>query len=313
MNYPKEDIDYFVSQLSLVKYGTGSLGTFFLNFLMADSPFYEKLKTIGEFGRSPNAEWRSVTYNNEVYCDNVYLEHWPSLCKQKPKVQDFLFLRHLVFNQYIDNIMKRDAREFYNSTTRWPNLRQKITPDDIPHDAKVRILLPYIKCHDDSNLIIDEIDELNLKQKIYCFFPPSKKWIQHVLTIHKHVIADKINSNASIDFIDCLLNKNSYKEYLRNWTTNLNLSNYVKIDMYDLILDPTKFNSSLDYLKNNIKDFELTPNKLTMINEVKQDTLSILKNYKFDHNMNFDLKNNFESFIQSCGTLIEAINKVYRK
>lgn len=313
MNYPKQDIDQFISQLTLVKYSTGALGTFFLNLLMADSSVYDRLKITNEFGRDLNAEWRSMTYNDDIYSDDQYKVHWSNLCKQKPKVQDFLFARHLVFNQYINIIMKKDIRELLYPTTKFPDFRKKITVDDIPADIKVDVLLPYIKCHDDINLISDYIDELNLKQKIYCFFPTFKKWVQHVLTLHKHVIADKIHSPASIEFIDCLLNKTSYDIYLKNWTTNLDLSDYVKVNMYDLILDPTKFNSSLDYLKNNIKDFELTPKKLTMINTVKQDTLFILKNYGFDPNMDFDLDNDFESFIKACSTLISGINKVYRK
>lgn len=304
MIFSKDSVDQFISQLSIVKYHTGSMGTFFLNFLMADHPLIEKLVQTKLFGRSVSSEWLSFCYSNSILSDIAH-QHYRELLPEAKNFNELIYFLALIYRHALDEIFQSKEKfytggsveEFINRA--FPVLKDRALQDSRP----IQVELPYVKCHVSGDDIDNLYDRLNVKEKIYCFFPKTKQWIPYVLTMHKHIVMSfNRKSDLSLNYMMHLLQD-------RNMDIKFNVEvyqpDYYNVDMYQLIL--TDSENSVNQLQENLIDFNLTDKKMSLLTTARRDINSTLAFYGLDPNLEFDLDQDFNSFIKSAPIFMAKI------
>lgn len=304
-------VDDFMSQLTLINYPPGHLGTFFSNFLMLDDPLYKKLVSINLFGKEPTNEWRAIEYNYMFFHESTYGKFISTMALDHLSELNSNNFKTLLFN--IKNIVNKKILDFVanNRTIHPVNLWESLSKEDFQNitNAETNMFLPYLRSHVkydnlEKLLRMDRLyTEINVKQKIHCCFPKLKQWIPNLLLLDKHIVKSSRRSPASVKFykkffddkvtIGDFINETNFFDY--------QISNFDTVDMYDLVI-----NKNINQARKVI-GFEETNTKKSAVLQIHNDVIETLSYYELDPNMNIDLDNDFDMFRKSSKKLSEAL------
>ena len=273
--------DKFFSELTLVSFTGGAMGSFLINFLMAaDEEYYQILKNRTAFGLKHNHEWQLTHYFQDIrdldaseltllsnyYGKSTYIQQ--TLYAVAQIVQDLFLSRQLV----AENIHKTFSFEKV----------LKLVKRDFD-----KILFPYVKNHQIKSISTFDCNNksLNFKKKIYCFFPANKNWIIPTFSLYKHNLYKLFHDNHDYNYGlgDVNYWMTLYHQNDRIVSYSESIPGHESLDMYELV-----FNKNFDGLRKIYPGYQPNDLQLTLLDQAYDTSMIVLDNLKLSHEMKVD-------------------------
>lgn len=269
--------DKFFSELTLITFTGGAMGSFLINFLSAgNEEFYREYKNRSPGLRS-NHEWQVIHYFQDItYVDNSVLDTIRDYYGKNTYIQQSLYaLAHIVQDLYLS---KELTAERTIATFNLDKILELVKKD---FD---QIIFPYVKNHgikNSSNFGCNN-PSIKYKKKIYCTFSKNKTWIIPVFSLYKHNLYKLFTDNREYDYGN---------GDLRNWLTSYHenkkivsypesIYDHESLEMYELV-----FNKNLDGLRKIYPDFEPNSLQLELLDQAHNTSLMVLNDLNISHDL----------------------------
>ena len=289
--------DKFFSELTLVSFTGGAMGSFLINFLMAeDEKYYQSLIDRKFFGLRQNQEWHVVHYFQNIRdIDTLTLSKLSRHYGKSSFTQQALYAHaHIVQDLFY-------AKELQAET-----VLRRFTFEKVLELVKKdfdKIIFPYVKNHQlKTSLDFDcNNKSINYKKRIYCTFPENKSWIGSVFGVYKHnlyKLFDKTNSNhyGVKDVTDLIYLYNINSKMINNYPSTI--PEHEPLDMYELV-----FNKNLDGLRVIYPNYEPNDLQLELLDIAHKSSIEVLNNLNLSHDIVTDTFSGTKDFLDQTGLI----------
>lgn len=283
-------VDQFYQNHSLIVYWSGGMGTF-LSVLLSSDYNHNKMNLKLSF------EWINNDYYDHIkYYDSSktvkyirQFEEW--FGKEQGAKKFFYFYRYWRDKQ---ELMQEQIDEKINEKL---ELLTKDEVDDTLNNIPTRsnFISPYIQSHPwyvrnpgtENEKIFNyfsyAVKDFPWKQKIFCYFPREKQWIQHFFIFHKIILRI---------FSDSFMFKRSFNNFTMPTPSVMfgdkffsdDFPGFFKLNMYDLI-----FKRDVSELKQICPEIETDEVKQNILNIAQATSMAIFDSLGLDHTKELDV------------------------
>ena len=316
-------IDDFFQTQSLLIWHPGAMGAFIMNFLEADKPNYKVKLQLNKLGILETKEWQYSDYFMTYYNFRFEEEH-PETFLELDRI------KKIIIDAYgQENVDKYNSYLIATLTHRLMYKSNRLITNTLP--AEILPFLKDIKTINDLNYylnqIIDEkyhhyvklhpfhtiIKDIPWKEKILCYFPPEKNWMQFLLHFYKLSFYYTAKYNKPF-YDDNLPFEEMVSRILRE--DAVQLGKWVHHDFYPII--PKE-----ELIHVNVYDFlfkddgykqlvnTMTPEQAEILQKGKDSTLEILDFFNVSHELNLP-PDAYLSTSPTFKTFRELVQKHYK-
>lgn len=281
-----------INNLTLVAWEPGHMGSFFGRLLLDDILIKRNIDIISK----SNLEWKWQD-RSDVHLGFL----------NKDESHQHFYIKEFVKNNYAENDQLAAILHIIISCTlnsnkdfvdylQSPIIDFPVTNEELRELANTKIdfsnfEFPYIKTHMNPLRQLLTLSNMPFKKKVICRFPKNKTWLALLLVYYKHywyyldINQTKLDYGVRKKILMTFSDQTTYN-YQRLDYLNKTLTDFVEIDMYDLI-----FNKNIGQLTkvDSRFNFGLTDSEEKLLEVVKNDILSICKIFNVSHELTIDM------------------------
>jgi hypothetical protein len=289
--------DKFFSELTLVSFTGGAMGSFLINFLLAEhEEYYRLLSDRGVFRLKHNQEWQVTHYFQNIRdVDISTLTKLSNYYGKSTFTQQALYAHaHIVQDLFL-------ARELHSET-----VLRRFTFENVLRLVKKdfdKIIFPYVKNHQlKTNLGFDcNNKSINYKKRIYCTFPSNKSWIGGVFSVYKHNLYKLFDKNHDYEY-----GLRDVNEFIHLYLLDSEMKNnypetipeHESLDIYELV-----FNKNFDGLKAIYPNYEPNDLQLELLDSAHNSSIEVLNKLNLSHDIVTDTFSGTKDFLNQTGLI----------